>query len=421
MKKFFITVFIIFFGLISTITVNADDIGYISDYVFLYDLDSGQILIDKGSTEKIYPASMTKMMTLLVAIENINDYEKTVLITEETLAGLKEAHASRAGFDVGDEPKIIDLLYGVNLPSGADCTNALAYYVSGSLEEFVKLMNQKALEIGMNDTNFVNVTGLHNDNHYSTLRDIAKLMEYGLKNEMFRQIFTSEKHTSIPVNSNPDGLKMVSTVMKYINKSGDDALKYNVLIPGFYGGKSGYTGEARYCLASVIENNGVRYALITAHAWEKREIPSNVIDAGLIYNYYLNNYHKEIFYNKDDVILNIPVKYNFNYSSVDVLANEEISRIIKNNSNIEVKFNVEDILMAPINVEDSIGTLDIIEDGQIIYSSELYPSRNINKQIIAFILISIFDFVLLYKFKIIALLVIFIMLTVLIKKMIEKA
>ncbi|MGB4613745.1 MAG: serine hydrolase, partial [Erysipelotrichaceae bacterium] len=238
-----------------------------SDYVYMYDLNTGQVLWDIGSDEVIFPASLTKMMTLIVAIENIDDFNNTVLITEEMLAGLKEARAARAGFDVGDEPLLKDILYGIMLPSGADCTNAAAVYVSGSIEAYVDLMNQKAKELGMNQTHFVNVTGLHNDNHVSSLKDMAKLLEYFLKNETFVEIFSSREHQAITTLNYPEeGLKMESNVFNYINNDDPEA-KDNVYIDGFIGGKSGYTTSARYCLASTAIHNDIQYVLITAHSW----------------------------------------------------------------------------------------------------------------------------------------------------------
>lgn len=419
MKRLLTIIVVIFCFFTNFLNVYGEEIEYVSDYVYLYDLDNKQVLIDKGSNEKIYPASMTKMMTLIVAIENISNPEETITITDEMLRGLNEANASQAGFKVGDEPRLLDLMYGVNLPSGADCTNALAYYVSGNLENYVELMNNKAKEIGMTNTNFKNVTGLHDDNHYSTLQDIAKLMEYGLKNELWSTIFKSKTHISIPINSNPNGIEMVSTVFKYINN--DSKLKYNVSIDGFLGAKSGYTNQARYCLASIAEKDGVRYALISAHAWISREIPSHVLDAEIIYNYYYNNFHKKVFYNENDVILEIPVNFNFNHKKVEIKATEEIKRIVNNSSNVKVVIDSEKSINAPISVDDVIGTLKILENDNIIYETSLYPSEDIEKQFIAYILTVLFWFVINNKMKIFAFIIIMILLVSLMKIIVNKS
>ena len=114
-----------------------------SDYAIVLDSDTGQILSEKNADEKMYPASMTKMMTALVAIEQITDPNETVTITSEMLKGLTEANASVAGFMAGDAPTMLDLLYGVALPSGADASNAFAFHFEGSVEAYVEKMNQK--------------------------------------------------------------------------------------------------------------------------------------------------------------------------------------------------------------------------------------------------------------------------------------
>ncbi|MBR3345532.1 MAG: D-alanyl-D-alanine carboxypeptidase, partial [Solobacterium sp.] len=148
-----------------------EQLPLLCDYVYLIDPDTNQVLIDRGSQERMYPASMTKVMTSIIALEEIPDPENvTIEFTQEMLDGLIAASANRAGFLPGDKPTALDHIYGDLLPSGADCSRALAFYISGSEEAFVELMNQKARELGMNDTNFVNTSGLHDDNHYTTCR-----------------------------------------------------------------------------------------------------------------------------------------------------------------------------------------------------------------------------------------------------------
>ena len=146
-----------------------------SEYVYLMDADSGQVLVNKNGDEKMFPASLTKIMTEILAIENLPDLDAQVTITSQMLSGLAEANASVAGFSAGDQPTVRDLLYGCALPSGADAVNALCYTVAGSVSDFVAMMNAKAAELCMNATHFVNATGLHDENHYSSARDIAIL------------------------------------------------------------------------------------------------------------------------------------------------------------------------------------------------------------------------------------------------------
>ena len=147
----------------------------VSEKAYVYDFETGQVLLDKGSTDRIYPASMTKIMTALVALNSGYDLSTPVTITSAMVEGLAEANASIVGYYIGDTPTMMDLLYGTILPSGADAVNALAYTIAGSIDSYVNMMNQEAQKLGMNDTHFVTPTGLHDDNHYSTCRDIAIL------------------------------------------------------------------------------------------------------------------------------------------------------------------------------------------------------------------------------------------------------
>ena len=385
-----------------------------SDYVYLYDLNTKQVLWDIGSDEIIFPASLTKMMTLIIAIENIDDVNDTILISEEMLAGLKEAHASRAGFDVGDEPLLLDILYGILLPSGADCTNAAAYYVSGGLEGYVNLMNEKAKELKMYNTNFENVTGLHDEKHASTLKDMAILLEYCLQNDIFYEIFSSNEHQAIPTLNYKEGLKMESVVTKYINND-DPNIKYNVEIDGFIGGKSGYTNSARYCLASSAKHNGIQYILITAHSWIERVIPSHILDAGLIYNYYFENYDSQIIYKKDEIIKDIPVYYNFFQKNIEIKSNDDIEMILPNDENLHIEISLPDKLYAPIQKEENIGNIKVYSYDNLVYESELYSDVTIKKSMIAFVLTNLYWFIIRYKIQVILSLILLIVLVFILK------
>ena len=118
------------------------DIELTSQNAFVIDVSSGQVLLDKNADGRIYPASMTKMMTAIIAIEHLPDLNEHIMIPEEALVGLKEANASVAGFVAGDNPTVEELLYGIALPSGADCSNTIALHIAGSIEAYVELMNQ---------------------------------------------------------------------------------------------------------------------------------------------------------------------------------------------------------------------------------------------------------------------------------------
>ena len=142
----------------------------------LYNLKDDKVIYEKSPDDRVNIASLTKIMTALVAIENIDDYNKQIIITRKMLENLPN-DLSKVGFKVGEVVTYNDLIYGILLKSGADATNSVAISVSGNIDEFVKLMNKKAEELDMNNSSFSNTIGIEGDNHYSTARDISKLLK----------------------------------------------------------------------------------------------------------------------------------------------------------------------------------------------------------------------------------------------------
>lgn len=147
-----------------------------SRHAILLDAQSGQVLAQKRADERTAPASLTKMMTILLAIETEPDLDKQVTLPEGIFPALQIEKASMAGFAPGETVTVRDLLYGAMLPSGAECCETLARLVSGSEDNFAALMNQKAAELGMKNTHFTNATGLTDTEHYSSAADMAKLL-----------------------------------------------------------------------------------------------------------------------------------------------------------------------------------------------------------------------------------------------------
>lgn len=249
-----------------------------SSNAILISLDNNEILLDISSNEKIYPASLTKIMTAILAIENLPDLNKLIQLPKSMFKQLYSKNASMAGFLPNEKVEAIDLIYGVLLPSGAESSISLANSISGSEKKYVKLMNEKAKELEMNDTNFTNTTGLHDKKHYSTVKDISKLLKYALKNDTFRKIYTSKQHTTKATNLHPNGITFQSTMFKHMDKS--TVNKGTIL-----GGKTGYTEEAKLCLASLAKVDGKEYILVTTNANGSPNTEQlNILDAFAVYN-----------------------------------------------------------------------------------------------------------------------------------------
>ncbi len=234
-----------------------------SDYGILIDLSTNTIVAQKDPDATIFPASMTKIMTLIVAYENCKDLDEKFTMTNEILDPLYRANASVAGFSAGEEITVRDLLYGAILPSGGDATDALAIHIGGSIEGFVEMMNKKVIRMGLSNTHFANPSGLHDNDHYSTAHEMAMILQYAMKIEECREILSTYKYTTAKTIQHPDGIPLVSTM--FSRMAGDESEKATVL-----GGKTGYTNEGLHCLASFAKVNatGKEYVFVTAHGPE---------------------------------------------------------------------------------------------------------------------------------------------------------
>lgn len=248
-----------------------------SPYAVLLDLSSQTEIAEHNSRERIYPASLTKIMTAIVAIENLPDLTETITLPTKMFGMLYIRHASVAGFEPEEAVTVKDLLYGIMLPSGAECCIACADRIAGSEEAFVELMNEKAAKLGLQNTHFCNSTGLHEERHYSTAQDIARLLRYALENDIFREIFCSGSYTSAATGAHPEGITFESTMFKYLGSA-------SVTGGTILGGKTGYTKEAGLCLASLANIGGRDYILVTAGADGSHDTEAfHVLDAKSVY------------------------------------------------------------------------------------------------------------------------------------------
>lgn len=249
-----------------------------SRHALLIDLEKWEVIAEKDPDAVVYPASITKIMTVLLAVERLPDPDMTTSISAETILDLISRNAARAGFEAGEIITVRDLEAAALLPSGADAAVALAELVAGSEEAFADLMNARAAEIGMTHTHFVTCTGLHRDAHVSSCSDLALLVKEALKNDAFRAVFELKSYRTPATPEHPWGLSCESTMLR-----GLEALGYST--ERYVGGKTGYTPEAGLCLASVARIGGREYLLITLTAGTgSNQPPLHVMDADLIWS-----------------------------------------------------------------------------------------------------------------------------------------
>ena len=246
----------------STEATRVLDLELYSSSAVLVDVQSGTGLAEKAPDAKIYPASMTKVMTLLVAAENLPDLDATFTMTQAIIDPIYLAGASMAGFVDGETVSMRDLLYGAVVPSGAEATEALAQAVAGSEEAFVTMMNEKAAALGLTSTHFMNTSGLHDEDHYSTVREIALILQAALQNEVCAEVLSAENYRASRTEQHPDGLAMTNKFLYRVHH------EYSLGGAEITAAKTGYTAEAMNCCASAGKTpDGRSVICVTANAW----------------------------------------------------------------------------------------------------------------------------------------------------------
>lgn len=347
---------IIILSCILTINIKAEELNIQSKNAILYNLTDGEIIYEKNSGEKIQIASLTKIMTALIAIENIDNINKQIVITKEDLKGIPEQNLVAAGFTVGEIVTYEDLLYGLLLPSGADAASAIARNTS---DDFIKLMNDKAKELKLINTRFNNPIGLDDENNYSTVEELLTIFKEALTKEEFKKIITSKEYTTT------DGkLTFKSTIQR-------NAKKYGIEVPYIEGGKTGTTDGAGLCLASIAKDENINLILITAKAPYDKKGPHHIEDAKTIYDYYIKKYNNQKIVDKTKSFKKIKTKYiKENY--VKLYPEKDIIKYLPDNykkEDIILKYKGKNIIK--YNDKGKIGTL------KIYYKNKLLDTQNI--------------------------------------------
>lgn len=242
---------------------------YDSEYVYVMNREDGSEIIKQNHQKKAYPASLTKIMTTLVALEHIEDLSDIAPVDIDTYREMVSQNASMAGFYGREQTTYRDLLYGTILSSGGEAANSLAINVAGSTESFVEWMNNKAADIGLESTHFTNPEGLHHRNQYTTAADMGKLLDYALNDGNFKAIFTkADFHTTATID-HPNGIVLESTVLSKLDSNTQHGFQ-------IVGGKSGTTDEAGQCWITLGTKDNIEYiAVVMGSKFDDISHPSN--------------------------------------------------------------------------------------------------------------------------------------------------
>ena len=355
-----------------------------SKVIEIYDLTDKQVLYEVKSNDEISIASLTKIATTITAIENIKNLDEKVTITSNILNTVS-TKASVAGLKVGDKVTYRDLLYASMVPSGADATNALAILLSGSIDNFVAKMNELVTRIGLTHTHFVNVTGLDTNDHYSTADEVRKLLEYALKNELFREIYTTKNYTLT------NGLMVKTTLSLYGS---------NIDTSKIIGSKSGHTKKAGYCLSSISNINGHEMLMVLIQGEYKNNKFYNVVDTLDLITFMNNNYKDEVLVKKDDVVKEIRVELS-NIDVYKIKASNDITKYLPSDydkNSLRLDYDGPELLDFRSDLGDKIGTMYYYYDSTLIATEDVILDTEIS--------INIWKVLLRYHYVVIILIVI---------------
>ncbi len=361
MKKLVLFLFI-FFAFISV--SKAEELAPNAKSAVLMNYETGQIVYEKNSKEKLPPASMTKMMTLLLIMEAIDD--ESISYTDEVIISKNAASmgGSQIFVEEGSKLKVEELIKGIAIASGNDAAVAMSEKIGGSLENFVAMMNDKCSEIGCVNTHFANVHGLDDDNHYSCAHDMALIGKELVRHQ--------------------DILRFTSTYEEYLNKPDGTKIwlvntnKLVRFMPGVDGLKTGFTANAMYCLTATGLRNNIRFISTVMG------VPTSTLrseDTTNLLNYGFNNYKINEVVSEDRELGKVNIeKGKIDEADLKVVEGvRELKKINEESSEYEYIVNVDKSIKAPVYKGNVIGSLDVLNNGNKVYSVDLTVKEDVLK------------------------------------------
>lgn len=364
MKKILLLIILLLFP-IYTNALTYPNLHYKS--ALIYDMTDNKLLYELNTKEQRSIASLTKIVTTITALESIDDLTDEVTITNSMLSKVRW-DASIAGLKAGETYTYEDLLYASILPSGADATISLAISTSGSIDNFVKKMNELTDRIGMTNSNFVNVHGLDEKGHYSTAEDIHKLLMYCLKNPKFKEIYTTKEYQL------STGKIVKSTVKTTGNRIGKDTSR-------ILGSKTGFTLGAGLCMSAIINSDNHEILIITLGATPNTGNTYHVLDTLELITFIDDSYNIETISKKDTKLISIPVSLS-KIDTYDIKTTKDITKFLEKDydkSLIKVEYKGKEKLSYKDKLNTKIGTItytynqEIISTEEVILNIEIKP------------------------------------------------
>ncbi|HJJ12007.1 MAG TPA: D-alanyl-D-alanine carboxypeptidase [Clostridiaceae bacterium] len=352
-----------------------------AESAILIDGDTGKILYEKSAYEKRAPASTTKIMTALLALEHCKTTD-VATVTSEAITSVPSGYSTDL-LKMGEELTIKDLLYALLLPSSNEAANVLAIHIAGSIDSFASMMNTKAMDLGCKNTHFVNPNGVHDDNHYSTAYDLSLIAKEAMKNDIFRQIVSTASYTLPNSNKYSRIDRTLITTNDLIKKQSNNYYEYAIGI------KTGFTTPAKNCLVSSATKDG---KTLIAVALRSNTDNNRYNDTKTLFNYGFDNFSKKDIVKSGSTIKTIDVKNATSATkNLNLVAETGINTMVTNdklNDTIEPQINLNEHLQAPIKKDSIVGTATYTVDN-IKYTINLKAGNEVKKSYTLYLVIAI--------------------------------
>lgn len=367
-KIFIASIFLIVL-LSNNFSVYADELSIDAKSALIVETNTGKVIYEKDMEEQNYPASVTKILTAILTIENC-DLDDVATVSQNAISQIPSGYVVAPLF-VGEQMKIKDLLYALMLKSANDSAYVLAEHVGGSIDGFSEMMNNKAKELGCKNSNFVNPNGTHDTNHYTTAYDMYLIANYAMKNETFAEIVSTYKYTLPATNKYPYRDRIMENTNNFINPKDP---YYNNIVKGI---KTGTTTQAGNCLITASSENGLEIITVILGA---KTGDSKFSETSKMIKYAYDNYTYTELQKKGDIIKNIDVeKATEKTKNLNLVISDDIT--VLNNINIKVdeiepEIVLKENITAPIKQGEEIGTVKWNVDG-LEYTAKLLAEHDV--------------------------------------------
>lgn len=363
----------------------------------LYELNTDTVLLEQDADARLYPASTTKLMTALVAMEYGNP-EDIITVPAAAVDGLFEL-GSASYLLAGEEISFMDLMEYMLIASGNDAANAMAIHISGSISAFADLMNNRAQELGCTNTHFVNPHGLHDEEHYTSARDLLRIAKAAMENPTIAEIVAKDEVVLPITNKHPQTTTKYTTNYLISRKSTRE-----YYYEGAIGIKTGTTTPAGLCLvAACVKGDYTYYTVVLGAEKGENGERNQFIETAKLFDYGAENFSQQVMLSSSEPIAEVPVRLSNEKDSVVVTPSENITAMLPNafeTSDLTMKYTVEESVAAPVQAGDVLGKLTVSYEGKT-WQLDLVASSDATRSTVLYILDRITGFFASTAFKII--------------------